>query len=108
MQSSRQVGSVKSAVVPRYFVFCATLALMSALKAGAARADLWAYVDEQGRSHVANRQVDSRYKLFFKGETTLDVPTGPAMERARAVARSPARGSIDARPTSGSRVVTRR
>ena len=33
-----------------------------------ARADLWAYVDEQGRSHVANRQVDARYRLFFKGD----------------------------------------
>ena len=50
----------------------------------AARADLWAYVDEQGRSHVANRQIDARYKLFFKGETTLDVPSADNAERLQA------------------------
>ena len=47
-------------------------------------ADLWAYVDPQGRSHVADRQVDARYKLFFKGETTLDAP-GAAEARSRAI-----------------------
>jgi soluble lytic murein transglycosylase-like protein len=61
------------------------IALAAALHAGAAFADLWAYVDEQGHSHVANRQVDARYKLFFRGETTLDVPRGPADERTRAI-----------------------
>ena len=56
--------------------------LAAALHAGTAFAGLWAYVDAQGHSHVANRQIDARYKLFFKGETTLDVPRGPA-RRAR-------------------------
>ncbi len=50
-----------------------------------AHADLWAYVDEQGRSHVANQQVDARYTLFFKGDTTLDVPASLADQRAQAV-----------------------
>jgi len=50
-----------------------------------AHADLWAYVDEQGRSHVANHQVDARYTLFYKGDTTLDVPASVADERARAI-----------------------
>jgi len=45
--------------------------------ASPAFADLWAYVDPQGHSHVANRQVDARYTLFFKGETTLDAPDAP-------------------------------
>ena len=45
--------------------------------ASPALADLWAYVDPQGHSHVANRQVDARYTLFFKGETTLDAPDPP-------------------------------
>lgn len=62
-------------------LFLIALALFAA---GTARADLWAYVDEQGRSHLANRQVDARYKLFFKGETTLDAPNPGAGERARA------------------------
>jgi len=58
-------------------VFCAY--------AGAACADLWAYVDAQGRSHVANRRVDARYKLFFKGPTTLDAPATPDEPRSRAI-----------------------
>jgi len=61
------------------------LALTLTAHAPAALADLWAYVDEQGRSHIANRQVDARYKLFFKGETTLDAPNDAQAERARAV-----------------------
>jgi soluble lytic murein transglycosylase-like protein len=60
-------------------------ALLVTLASGAARADLWAYVDADGRSHFANHEVDARYKLFFKGDTTLDVPTGPARERAEAL-----------------------
>jgi Soluble lytic murein transglycosylase and related regulatory proteins (some contain LysM/invasin domains) len=61
------------------------IAILSMLHASVALADLWAYVDEQGHSHVANRQVDSRYRLFFKGATTLDAPTGAAEARARAI-----------------------
>jgi soluble lytic murein transglycosylase-like protein len=52
----------------------------------AAHADLWAYVDPQGRSHLANHQVDPRYTLFFKGPTTLDVPDSPNDDRADALA----------------------
>lgn len=61
------------------------IALAVALQAGAAYADLWAYVDAQGRSHVANRQVDVRYELFFKGDTTLDAPSATAQERSKAI-----------------------
>ncbi len=64
----------------------AAVVMLVALHAIAARADLWAYVDEQGRSHVANRQVDSRYQLFFKGDTTLDVPNAGETEREHALA----------------------
>ncbi|CAG0985304.1 Endo-type membrane-bound lytic murein transglycosylase A [Burkholderiales bacterium] len=42
------------------------------------RADLWAYVDEQGKAHFATEQVDARYALFFKGRSSLDpVPVPP-------------------------------
>jgi hypothetical protein len=51
----------------------------------AAHADLWAYVDEQGRSHLADHRVDDRYRLFFKGPTRLDVPNGPGKERSQAI-----------------------
>jgi soluble lytic murein transglycosylase-like protein len=60
------------------------LALALLAHASIGHADLWAYVDEQGHSHVADRQVDARYRLFFKGATTLDAPNAEAAERARA------------------------
>ncbi len=34
---------------------------------GAARAEVWAWVDERGVPHFASHQVDPRYQLFFKG-----------------------------------------
>jgi soluble lytic murein transglycosylase-like protein len=60
------------------------IALAVLVHGSVAFADLWAYVDDQGRSHVANRQIDARYKLFFKGRTTLDAPGESAAARARA------------------------
>jgi hypothetical protein len=41
-----------------------------------AHADLWGYVDENGVAHFATGPVDARYRLFFKGNSTLDSPTG--------------------------------
>ncbi len=51
------------------------LATVASSLCGVARADLWAYVDEQGRSHVANHLVAARYTLFFTGVTTPAAPT---------------------------------
>lgn len=61
------------------------LAMAACASPLAAHADLWAYVDEQGRSHLADHRVDDRYRLFFKGPTTLDVPNGPGKERSQAI-----------------------
>ena len=33
-----------------------------------AQADVWGYVDDQGMTHFAESQLDSRYKLYFKNE----------------------------------------
>ena len=57
-----------------------------------ARADVWGYIDEKGVSHFAAEQVDARYELFFRGNTTLQIRDGAL---ASAV---PARGT--ARPVS--------
>ena len=46
-------------------------------------ADLWGYVDDNGVAHFATEPLDSRYRLFFKGGSTLDAPD--AGERAAAV-----------------------
>jgi soluble lytic murein transglycosylase-like protein len=47
----------------------AILALGFAPSAGA---DLWGYVDERGVAHFAPEQRDARYRLFFKGRSSLD------------------------------------
>ena len=64
----------------------ALLLIVLAVAPRPAHADLWAYVDPQGRSHLANHQVDARYTLFFKGPTTLDVPDPAHDDRADALA----------------------
>ena len=46
--------------------------------AGNARADLWVYTDENGKAHFATAQLDARYRLFYKGQTSLDAPASPA------------------------------
>ncbi|MBL8386252.1 MAG: lytic transglycosylase domain-containing protein [Burkholderiales bacterium] len=43
-----------------------------ALAAPAARADLYGYVDDAGRIHLANEKLDARYELFVKGETNTE------------------------------------
>ena len=40
----------------------------------AAHADIWGYVDDTGRSHIATEKLDDRYQLFFKGGTRGDPP----------------------------------
>jgi soluble lytic murein transglycosylase-like protein len=62
-------------------LFLVLLALL--LAAPAVRADLWAYVDETGKPHFANEQLDERYQLYFKGRSSLDpVPAAPKPEAA--------------------------
>jgi Transglycosylase SLT domain len=39
-----------------------------------AHADIWGYVDESGRSHIAIEKLDDRYQLFFKGGVRVDPP----------------------------------
>ena len=41
-------------------------------------ADVWGYVDEQGRPHVATEKLDDRYQLFFKGRSSADLPIAPS------------------------------
>lgn len=53
-------------------------ACMLALHTTVARADLWVYRDDQGKTHFAPTQVDPRYQLFYKGTTNLDAPPPPA------------------------------
>ena len=55
-----------------------SLAFAALAVAPAARADLWAYIDETGKPHFATERVDARYQLYFKGRSSLDpVPSPP-------------------------------
>lgn len=56
-----------------------------------AAAEVWAYIDADGRAHFAPRQVDDRYQLFFKGGSSLDPPRPDtnAVEARAALERSP-------------------
>lgn len=70
------------------------LALLLALAiAGTARADLWGYIDSEGKAHFATERRDERYQLFYKGPTNLDaapavpspVPTPPPLDGVAAL-----------------------
>jgi len=50
----------------------ALCAIVLLAAAGAAQADLYGFVDDQGRIHLANEKVDERYELFVKGETATE------------------------------------
>jgi hypothetical protein len=38
-----------------------------------AHAEVWGYIDEQGRPHVATSKIDDRYQLFFRGPTSGEI-----------------------------------
>jgi len=61
-----------------YIAACLTLSVVSP-----ASADIWGYIDEQGRPHVATEKLDDRYQLFYKGRSSADVaPPPPAVGAA--------------------------
>ncbi len=51
--------------------------------AGAAHAELYGYVDDDGVAHFADRKLDARYQLFLRGGGSLNAP-GLARPGARA------------------------
>ena len=57
----------KSLAVPVTPVLFAVLALAGLQAAGAARADVWSYVDPQGMAHFSHRRVDEGYEIFLQG-----------------------------------------
>ncbi|MDO5623555.1 MAG: lytic transglycosylase domain-containing protein [Pseudomonadota bacterium] len=65
------------------------LGLALLLLHGAARADLWAYMDEAGVTHFAASQVDARYQLFYKGNDVARLDLG-----AHPLRPTPLKGSL--------------
>jgi soluble lytic murein transglycosylase-like protein len=68
--------------VNRVSVVVALVAIAVLPAASFARADVWGYVDEQGRAHIATERLDDRYQLYFKGRTNAD--SAPVAEPAPA------------------------
>lgn len=48
-----------------------------------AGAEIWGFVDEAGQVHVANWQLDSRYRLFFRGEAPAHDAVGSTPDTLR-------------------------
>lgn len=68
-----------------YRLGVASLSLLALLWQPAARADVWAYVNEKGVAHFAAERVDERYELYFSDQAPED------NTRARAVPMAPTR-----------------
>jgi soluble lytic murein transglycosylase-like protein len=71
---------------------CGAIAVCAlTIAATPAGAEVWAYIDSDGRAHFATRQIDDRYQLFFKGGSSLDPPRPDATqaEARAALERSP-------------------
>lgn len=52
--------------------------------AAPAHAEVWGYIDESGKPHIATEKLDERYQLFFKGPTAAELaakaqPSTPVM-----------------------------
>ncbi len=62
----------------------------------AARADIWGYIDESGRSHLASEKLDDRYTLFFKGGVRVDTSAATTPASAASAAASAAAASASA------------
>jgi soluble lytic murein transglycosylase-like protein len=53
-----------------------TLVLFS-LAAAPCSADLYSYIDEQGRGHFSDVALDARYELYMKDKPRVDTPIAP-------------------------------
>ena len=76
-------------------------ALAGLLWAGAAQAQIWAYIDERGVAHFSNARLDERYELFGQGGSVLeinssppDAPQAPQQPRPETAAASPAHSRL--------------
>ena len=69
----------------RQLVVALWLALVAC---GAAQADVWGFVDDEGVAHFASERFDPRYELFFRGDERFDAanPITAPVDLPRAVA----------------------
>ena len=76
-------------------------ALAGLLWAGAAQAQIWAYIDDRGVAHFSNARLDDRYELFVQGGSVLeinssppDAPQAPQQPRPEPASVSPAQSRL--------------
>jgi soluble lytic murein transglycosylase-like protein len=70
----------------------AAAAVVLSLFGGAARADVYGYIDAQGSPHFATEKLDERYQLFLKGDEPFDSARLP--EKAPATAGATAAATV--------------
>jgi soluble lytic murein transglycosylase-like protein len=52
---------------------CALAFAWLCIVATPASAEVWAFIDDHGKRHVATQKIDDRYQLFFKGKSSADL-----------------------------------
>ncbi len=62
---------------PRRLPALFAAALAGLLWAGAAQAQIWAFIDQRGVAHFSNTRIDERYELFVLGGNVLEVGSSP-------------------------------
>jgi soluble lytic murein transglycosylase-like protein len=82
-------------------------ALAALMWAGAAQAQIWAYVDERGVAHFSAEKLDARYEVFHRGGSVLEAgvgisPTAATATTAAATAAPDAPWQPLAEPSSAS------
>ena len=66
--------------LPRLFRLRHLLVAMGlVLGAGAAQAELWGFIDQEGIAHFAAEQLDARYELFAKAAAKASMGAGPGV-----------------------------
>ena len=88
---------MKPLKIPALFV----AALAGLLWAGAAQAQIWAFIDERGVAHFSNARLDERYELFAQGGSMLEInssppaaPDAPLQPRPEPAPASPAQSRL--------------
>jgi len=91
MKAMNAFKPIKTRRMPALFA----AALAGLLWAGAAQAQIWAYIDERGVAHFSNSRIYERYELFVQAGSVLEVLSSPpaAPDAARQARPEPASAS---------------
>lgn len=74
---ARAIGTASTPKRLASAVLAVALAMVLAVPARPAHADVWGFVDAKGVAHFASEQLDDRYELFFRSAETFDTRLDP-------------------------------